>query len=283
MCSINPKMHRMLLLVWLSLSYRYLVGMEELQLPANVKENNGKQSIRARFDLAKKLMEGKDDSPDYQSAIGLFDQIIKEEVEPLADKALQVRAHVELAKIYYFGYGLISRDKAKMILHFYEAKKYSKCFGPFTLGEPTEIKQIREILWTLWDEAHEEDDLYDVDKYKETDLHRVAFRGHKDLVMLLLEKGADVNALNENHETALHHAAAQGHLGVVELLLVKGAELHIVNKDGRMAHHNAAASGYTEVLELLCSRGADVHEKDLNGLTASDLLRIYNEKRVIDF
>jgi ankyrin repeat protein len=50
-------------------------------------------------------------------------------------------------------------------------------------------------------------------------------RGHKAVVQLLLEKGADLESKdNRNGQTPLSWAAERGHEAVVKLLLEKGAE-----------------------------------------------------------
>jgi ankyrin repeat protein len=57
-----------------------------------------------------------------------------------------------------------------------------------------------------------------------TALIMAAGLGHADLVKLLLERGADVNAGNVFDDTALHEAAAGGHEEVVSILLGCGAD-----------------------------------------------------------
>ena len=47
----------------------------------------------------------------------------------------------------------------------------------------------------------------------------------------LLRKGANVNATNKNHGTPLHLAAFVGHLEIVKLLAENGADLNAANKD----------------------------------------------------
>ncbi|MDJ0593943.1 MAG: sigma-70 family RNA polymerase sigma factor [Pleurocapsa sp. MO_226.B13] len=62
-----------------------------------------------------------------------------------------------------------------------------------------------------------------------TPLHIAAHRGYSDLVKLLLDAGADVNAEEGNYSksTPLHWAAKEGNLQVVKLLVESGAKLDV--------------------------------------------------------
>lgn len=60
---------------------------------------------------------------------------------------------------------------------------------------------------------------------KYTPLHYAACRGFLDVVSLLIDHGADVNATNKWHWTPLHLAAADGHTEVVIELAKRGADI----------------------------------------------------------
>jgi ankyrin repeat protein len=77
---------------------------------------------------------------------------------------------------------------------------------------------------------------------------------------LLLEAGANVNAISAEGKSALLLAAAQKRaLPTVRLLLRKGAQVNQQDKRGGTALLMAARNGDVETLQLLLERGADPH------------------------
>jgi hypothetical protein len=82
-------------------------------------------------------------------------------------------------------------------------------------------------------------------------LHSAAGGGHEEVAELLLAKGADVNAKNNDGFTPLHSAAAQGHKDVAELLLAKGADANAKDKDGYIPLYWAAQMQHDELVTLL--------------------------------
>jgi ankyrin repeat protein len=102
------------------------------------------------------------------------------------------------------------------------------------------------------------------EKYGRTALHLAAMNGHLEIVKLLLEHGADVNAKTKEGYgyTALHSAASNGHLEIVKLLLEHGADVNAKTKyGGYTALHSATMNGHLEIVKLLLEHGADVNAK----------------------
>jgi ankyrin repeat protein len=60
--------------------------------------------------------------------------------------------------------------------------------------------------------------------YGNTELHLAALQGSTDLVRVLVEGGADVNAVNEYGHTPLFYAARHGHRATAEALMTAGAK-----------------------------------------------------------
>lgn len=122
-----------------------------------------------------------------------------------------------------------------------------------------------------------------------TPLDNAATRGNMEMVKLLLEYGADVNAANpvvgaagsgnrELVELLLEHGAKvdglyiavrEGHEEIVELLLENGADVNIRAKkaNGRTPLHIAVVgiNANLKIVELLISHGADVNARNNGG------------------
>jgi ankyrin repeat protein len=94
-----------------------------------------------------------------------------------------------------------------------------------------------------------------------------AREGHVDLVKLLLNAGADVDAKDNRGTTALMKATREGHKETAKLLLDRGANVHAKNRFRSTALRFASLGNCKEILELLLDRGADVDAKDGEGFT----------------
>ena len=94
-----------------------------------------------------------------------------------------------------------------------------------------------------------------------TPLHRAATFGHKEIAELLIDKGADVNAVGGLLGwTPLHSAANGGHKEVAELLITKGADVN-ANIRGWTPLHEAVDEGHTETADLLRKHGGKTGEE----------------------
>ena len=107
-------------------------------------------------------------------------------------------------------------------------------------------------------------------------IHDAAESGDLAGVQAELDKGANVNAKNQNGATPLHRAAWFGHKEIVELLIAKGADVN-AKDDSQSSHYvgtplNCAAwKGHKEIAELLIDNGADVNAKAVDGETPLDV------------
>ena len=90
-------------------------------------------------------------------------------------------------------------------------------------------------------------------------LQAAASTGDREIVTLLLDKGADVNAQGGFHGSALQAAASTGDREIVTLLLDKGADVNTQGGKYGSALQAAASTGDREIVTLLLDKGADVN------------------------
>eukprot|EP00058_Branchiostoma_floridae_P003217 XP_002588705.1 hypothetical protein BRAFLDRAFT_131217 [Branchiostoma floridae] len=105
---------------------------------------------------------------------------------------------------------------------------------------------------------------YDVE---ETPLHVAAQNGLFDLVDLLLEKGADPNATNNEGDTplALACTCTEGdsyYHNTVEKLIQWGADVNLKDKEKKLPLHNAARKGDHKLVEILVRKGSEINARD---------------------
>jgi len=109
-----------------------------------------------------------------------------------------------------------------------------------------------------------------VDFYGYTALHAACESGHPDLILPLLEAGADINrATYDATFTSLHHAIAKGKWDCARILIEKGADLDLLNEGGCFGSslHYAVYQGNEEFVKLLLAKGADVNSISGQGYT----------------
>jgi ankyrin repeat protein len=104
-------------------------------------------------------------------------------------------------------------------------------------------------------------------------LHLAAYFGQLEVARLLLERGADRNAVaaNDSRVTPLHSAVSARHRDVAGLLLALGASANAVQKGGWTPLHTAAHNGDEAIVDLLLLRGADPTRPADDGRTPPDL------------
>ena len=139
-------------------------------------------------------------------------------------------------------------------------------------------------------------------KYGFAPLHYAAEGGYKEIVELLLAKGADVNqrdkigktptywamrygrkevtAILRKHggkteielapKTSIWNAVAANNIEFVKELLISGEDVNAKFTKGARPLHATGMFGRKDVAEFLIAKGADVNAKDNNGETALD-------------
>ncbi len=101
----------------------------------------------------------------------------------------------------------------------------------------------------------------------------------------LLDVGCLIDSIGSYGNTALCRAAQYRHLDLVKLLVSKGAEVNAKNNDEYTPLHHAVSCAYDrpiniEIVKFLISLGADVNAKNRYGHTAWDNTPIKIQKYI---
>jgi ankyrin repeat protein len=120
------------------------------------------------------------------------------------------------------------------------------------------------------------------DEYGMTPLMYASEVGDRDLVLALINMGADVNAREIEGRTPLMFASHVGHVKVVMLLIMKGAD---VNAAEREKHYTAlmlaAMEGHALVVRALLMAGAFKTKKDTDEKTALEHAREADKNEIV--
>ena len=105
--------------------------------------------------------------------------------------------------------------------------------------------------------------------YGETLLMFASSVGYVEVMQLLLDAGAEVNAVARGalseKGTALHYAVYEGHTDAIKLLVERGAAMNAAAAGNWTALLLAVQEGHYEVVDYLLSKGADMTVKEEEG------------------
>ena len=105
-----------------------------------------------------------------------------------------------------------------------------------------------------------------------TCLHIVSAKGRTETVRYLVGlKDVDVNIADDKGYTALHSAVDKGHVDVVQVLIDAGADIDAKNNMGRSPLFWAWKRGKLDIVKVLVKAGADVCVTDNKGDTCLSL------------
>ncbi|KNH08255.1 Ankyrin repeat [Candidatus Burkholderia brachyanthoides] len=122
-------------------------------------------------------------------------------------------------------------------------------------------------------------DLEKLDSAGENAMMLAALNGDATFVNLLIAKEAEVN---KKGWTPLHYAATNGHDDIVKILLDHSAYIDAASPNGTTPLMMAARGGHLSTCKLLLDEGADLRLKNQIGMTAVDFANKYNEKDVAE-
>jgi ankyrin repeat protein len=98
-----------------------------------------------------------------------------------------------------------------------------------------------------------------MDSFGQAPLLFAARAGHEGMVKLLIDTGADIDALAVQYGNALRGASEEGYEKIVMMLLNAGADIEALGGEYGSALYAASASGHEQIVKLLLIAGADVN------------------------
>ncbi|WP_041401427.1 ankyrin repeat domain-containing protein [Salinispira pacifica] len=106
--------------------------------------------------------------------------------------------------------------------------------------------------------------------------------GHDDIIVLLLENGADPNAVSgDRGNTPVMDAASTGQTELVRLLLAAGADPDVQSKSGQTGLMMAVGEGFAQISSLFIEAGCDLSVTDQLGMTAEKYARLFNSPEIV--
>ncbi|RSL60417.1 hypothetical protein CEP53_005440 [Fusarium sp. AF-6] len=101
-----------------------------------------------------------------------------------------------------------------------------------------------------------------------TPFDSACWKGHKDVVELLLSRGANSQGCDNDGWTSIRAATEHKRLDVIEVLLNENpANINVADNKGETSLHVASGKGYVAIMHLLLEKGADIEKPDKDGET----------------
>lgn len=141
-------------------------------------------------------------------------------------------------------------------------------FDWYTYHIPKEANPfVRELLFSASDYV----DIERRDQSNRTPLFYAAGFNAEKVVVKLVGRGANTEAVDHEGRTALHYATGNGNFLSCKTLLQKGANVNAQNKNGKTPLMWAALYIHLQIFKLLLDSGANTEIKSTRGETAFQL------------
>jgi len=122
-----------------------------------------------------------------------------------------------------------------------------------------------------------------------TALSVAIIRGYDDIALLLIEKGASLDARDRSGDrenqhpgnSPVHYAAIYGRTRVLQAMLARGVSPNLRDRNGRTLLMLAAENGHRETVQLLLQHGADPAARSALGETALQLARRWGDPELV--
>ncbi len=101
-----------------------------------------------------------------------------------------------------------------------------------------------------------------VNSYKQTPLHYAFYKKSKEMAALLLDNGAHINCRNVWGNTPFYRAVRSGYMEGIQFLIQRGADINLPSASGKSPLHAAVGRADVTIVDLLLKHGADINSRD---------------------
>lgn len=155
--------------------------------------------------------------------------------------------------------------------------------GTTIVNKPAVTLPVSTPVVPAADSALEAIDVHARDSLDWTKLHSAASLGKTELIALLLDKGADINAKAKDGSSPLHLAVKRSHAAAVKLLFARGANPSAKDQEGNAPLHVAAELYAPDMLKVLVDLGAMVNARNNENWTPLHLAANRGKREVVEY
>ncbi|CAF1195201.1 unnamed protein product [Adineta ricciae] len=107
-----------------------------------------------------------------------------------------------------------------------------------------------------------------------------SIKHRRQIVEILIRRGADINVFNDRQIAPIHLCAAADYCDILDILLKNNANINLLDGQGQSALHHAVKSGHLNTCRLLLARKIDTSIVCSNGHTASEMATSSNIRQL---
>lgn len=181
--------------------------------------------------------------------------------------------------LYYFGYDIDPFFAAACIYCHVDIIKFM-----FSIGHAVEIEDLETACMHDNQEVNDLLIQYSLEHSDDEIINEMlaiaAKSGNNELIIQLLNSGADIDYVSTDGYTPLSWACSQQELETAELLINLGASLHTVGPDGETCLHIACHLDDIEMVELLMKHNCP-YQKDNDGDYPDEVVKNKSTKQTL--
>jgi len=138
--------------------------------------------------------------------------------------------------------------------------------------------RVAQLIRENPDVVHEQDS----NDLRDFPIHTAAIAGETEIVEMLLDAGADIEAGDIDNTTPLGDAAIHGHSETASLLIERGADVNRRDRNAAYPLSFAVSGGDTTIVEMLLAAGSDLYHRSRYGLSLLHMAAAQNMRGLVD-